>query len=251
MAVLTSRSRTISSIDLESFPIETVPENETSEAKLLEASDSGCSPETNPSGDNGPQPSALEGIMAVLLPDVPDHRPLDESRTTKRFDESVLDVKESNKLEVVSTGMDVSDIQDESQHVLIDTAKYSVSKKDEKNNVDDGTEKKNEDKLGLKPPVTFLLSAISETGLVCLPSLLTAVLLQANNRLSSEHVSNTNFKHISMRLVVLVILYYNSWLVHLTAPVLSVSNLVSILVIVGEMILPNALHVSTWLMVSC
>ncbi|XP_057459687.1 uncharacterized protein LOC130750231 isoform X1 [Actinidia eriantha] len=200
LAVLTSRSRTISSIDLESFPIDTVPENGTSEAKLLEASDSGCSPETNPSGDNGPQPSALEGIMAVLLPDVPDHRPLDESHTTKKFDESVLDVKDSNKLEVVSTGMDVSDIQDESQHVLIDTAKYSVSKKDEKNNVDDGTEKKNEDKLGLKPPVTFLLSAISETGLVCLPSLLTAVLLQANNRLSSEHASYvlpSNFEEVA------------------------------------------------------
>ncbi|GFZ03534.1 hypothetical protein Acr_16g0001580 [Actinidia rufa] len=194
------RSRTISSIDLESFPIDTVPENGTSEAKLLEASGSGCSPETNPNGDNGPQPSALEGIMAVLLPDVPDHRPLDESHTTKKFDESVLDVKDSNKLEVVSTGMDVSDIQDESQHVLIDTAKYSVSKKDEKNNVDDGTEKKNEDKLGLKPPVTFLLSAISETGLVCLPSLLTAVLLQANNRLSSEHASYvlpSNFEEVA------------------------------------------------------
>ncbi|GFZ17047.1 hypothetical protein Acr_26g0003170 [Actinidia rufa] len=186
LAVLTSRSRTISSIDLESFPIETVPENEPSEAKLLEASDSGCSSETKPSGDNGSQTSALEGIMAVPLPDVPDHRPLEKSCTTKRFDESVLDVKDSNRLEVVRTGIDVSDIQDESQRVLIDTAKSSVSKKDKKKNVDDGTEKKNKDKLDLKPPVTFLLSAISETGLVCLPSLLTAVLLQANKRLSSE-----------------------------------------------------------------
>ncbi|GFZ17108.1 hypothetical protein Acr_26g0003780 [Actinidia rufa] len=89
LAVLTSRTRTIYSIDLESFPIETVPENETSEANLLEALDSGCSSETKPSGDNGPQPSALEGI-------------------------------------------DVSDIQDESQRVLIDTAESSVSKDEEK-----------------------------------------------------------------------------------------------------------------------
>ncbi|GFZ17157.1 hypothetical protein Acr_26g0004270 [Actinidia rufa] len=83
------RSRTISSIDLEYFPTETGPENETSEAKLLEALDSGRSSETKPSGDNGPQPFALKGI-------------------------------------------DVSDIQDESQRVLIDTAKSSVSKDEEK-----------------------------------------------------------------------------------------------------------------------
>ncbi|KAL6995122.1 hypothetical protein U1Q18_005258 [Sarracenia purpurea var. burkii] len=143
LAVLTSRSRTISSINLESIPFETVPANEI--------------------------------------------RPLDVSCMIKRSDESVLCEKDCDKLEVVSSRMDVSDIQDGSQRVLIDsTAKSFVSKKDEKNSVDDGSEKKTENKLGLKSPVKFLLSAISETGLVCLPSLLTAVLLQANNRLSSE-----------------------------------------------------------------
>lgn len=40
----------------------------------------------------------------------------------------------------------------------------------------------------LKHPVMLLLSAMAETGLVSLPSLLTAVLLQANNRSSSEQV---------------------------------------------------------------
>ena len=39
-----------------------------------------------------------------------------------------------------------------------------------------------------KKPDSFLLLAVSETGLVSLPSLLTAVLLQANNRQSSEQV---------------------------------------------------------------
>ncbi|KAL9672141.1 hypothetical protein QQ045_028389 [Rhodiola kirilowii] len=45
---------------------------------------------------------------------------------------------------------------------------------------------KNDKISGLKPPAAFLLSAISESGLVSLPSLLTAVLLQANNKQSSE-----------------------------------------------------------------
>jgi hypothetical protein len=40
----------------------------------------------------------------------------------------------------------------------------------------------------LKHPVMLLLSAMTETGLVSLPSLLTAVLLQANNRSSTEQV---------------------------------------------------------------
>lgn len=185
LVVLTSRCRTISSIDWESFPIEIVPENETSRAKLVEAADFGSSSVNNLNGENR------------TLPDVPEDRPLDESCTIKRSKESVLDKKDSDKLEVVGTGMDV----DESKHVSTDnTAKSSVSQKDEKSSVDDGAEQKTENKSGLKPPVTFLLSAISETGLVCLPSLLTAVLLQAHNRLSSEqasHVLPSNFEEVA------------------------------------------------------
>lgn len=73
--------------------------------------------------------------------------------------------------------------------MIDNTSNSSASKKDEKNILDDGAGKKVEYNLGFKPPVAFLLSVISETGLVCLPSLLTAVLLQANNRLSSEQVT--------------------------------------------------------------
>jgi hypothetical protein len=43
----------------------------------------------------------------------------------------------------------------------------------------------------LKQPGVLVLSAMAETGLVSLPSLLTAVLLQANNRSSSEQVCAT------------------------------------------------------------
>lgn len=52
----------------------------------------------------------------------------------------------------------------------------------------------------VKQPAAILLSVIAETGLVSLPSLLTAVLLQANNRLSSEqgtYVLPSNFEEVA------------------------------------------------------
>ncbi|KAG5536525.1 hypothetical protein RHGRI_024078 [Rhododendron griersonianum] len=201
LAVLTSRSRTTSSIDYKSFPIQAIAENETSNAKLAEAADFGYSSVTNPSGDNRPQPSALHGSIVLPLPDLPEDRPLDEPFTMKISKELVLDGKHSGKLEGVSSDKNCSDTRDESQQVLIDnTSNSSASKKDEKNILDDGAGKKVEYNLGFKPPVAFLISVIAETGLVCLPSLLTAVLLQANNRLSSEqasHVLPSNFEEVA------------------------------------------------------
>ncbi|XP_059641490.1 uncharacterized protein LOC132283543 [Cornus florida] len=189
LAVLTSRSRTISSIDWESFPTETVPGNKTQEVKLAEAADFGSSSVYDSEGDYRTTLSTLNG-MPVPLPDVPEDRPLDESCMTKRNDDLVTVDKNSDKVELNSTEMDTADIPNAPQSMRMDdTAKPSVSQKDEKCSVDNGADQKNENKLCLKQPVAFLLSAISETGLVCLPSLLTAVLLQANNRSSSEQVS--------------------------------------------------------------
>ncbi|KAL5198317.1 hypothetical protein ABZP36_001829 [Zizania latifolia] len=54
--------------------------------------------------------------------------------------------------------------------------------------------------INLNQPVMLVLSAMAETGLVSLPSLLTAVLLQANNRLSSEQASAilpSNFEEVA------------------------------------------------------
>lgn len=58
----------------------------------------------------------------------------------------------------------------------------------------------NEKGVSLNQPIAFLVSAIAETGLVSLPSLLTAVLLQANSRLSSEQGSYalpSNFEEVA------------------------------------------------------
>lgn len=79
--------------------------------------------------------------------------------------------------------------------------KSTISQKDEKNSAEDtGLGRKYEQHVHVKQPYLFLLSAISETGLVSLPSLLTAVLLQSNNRLSSEqgsYVLPSNFEEVA------------------------------------------------------
>ncbi|XP_006655951.1 uncharacterized protein LOC102704066 [Oryza brachyantha] len=57
-----------------------------------------------------------------------------------------------------------------------------------------------DNEINLNQPVVLVLSAMAETGLVSLPSLLTAVLLQANNRSSSEQASAilpSNFEEVA------------------------------------------------------
>ncbi|KAK1436482.1 hypothetical protein QVD17_02262 [Tagetes erecta] len=141
LVILTSRYRVNTSIDWESYPLESMTIKETSlGATELRGSVS------NSSGNSE--------SSSKLLQDVPEDRPLED-----------------------------------------------LCKKDENaTTVDSGGEQKNSNKSPHKQPVAYLLSAISETGLVCLPSLLTAVLLQANNRLSSEqgsYVLPSNFEEVA------------------------------------------------------
>ncbi|CAL9099151.1 unnamed protein product [Musa textilis] len=101
----------------------------------------------------------------------------------------------------------------ESQNPVVEEhAKSLPLKKDEKNSMSCSVERKETDEhttrdnsgnrktVSLKQPLAFLISAISDTGLVSLPSLLTAVLLQANNKLSSEqgsYVLPSNFEEVA------------------------------------------------------
>nr|GEW96397.1 hypothetical protein [Tanacetum cinerariifolium] len=139
LVILTSRCRVISSIDWESFPVETMNLTECKDIEELGGSLFDLSGDCESS--------------TKWLQDVPEDRPLDD-----------------------------------------------LCKKDEKNLADSGGEQKNGNKSRHKQPVAYLLSTISETGLVCLPSLLTAVLLQANNRLPSEQGSYalpSNFEEVA------------------------------------------------------
>ncbi|KAF8399559.1 hypothetical protein HHK36_015426 [Tetracentron sinense] len=191
LAVLTSRQRIISSIDWGSFPYKPEEGNETREAKLAESADLDCSSVNTASGDYRSPLSVLNLSTDVPLPDVPEDRPLDESCRTSRHDESSTRVRDPEK-ELTNISIELNNVHstvvsDESQKGLIEGhAKCSVPLKDEKRSTDIGVEQKKEKMLGSKQPVAFLLSVIAETGLVSLPSLLTAVLLQANNRISGD-----------------------------------------------------------------
>lgn len=205
LMVLTSRPQTISSIDWESFPIETVSGKEIGEAKLAEIGDSGHSSINNCSEDYRRPLSVPNGSTVFSLPGVPEDRPLDESCITNRNPEPGSIGRDCEK-ELNDRSIELNDVITNTIAAVdkssenVDISNCVVPQKDERSVVDTGVEQKKENILGLKQPMEFLLAAISETGLVSLPSLLTAVLLQANNRLSSEQASYTlpsNFEEVA------------------------------------------------------
>lgn len=170
LTVITSRFRNVSSIDCESFMNEVASLNGNERVKVAEAVD-------------------LRG-----LPNVPEDRPLDELPKTKENAELSCEIKNSDEVESMCSKVGTADVKDECPSILhSDITKDSISLKEDEKSLDKVPEEREEVRLGLKQPVAYLLSAVSETGLVCLPSMLTAVLLQANNRLSSEQVHLPNF----------------------------------------------------------
>ncbi|KAK3225858.1 hypothetical protein Dsin_005720 [Dipteronia sinensis] len=196
LVVLTSSSGIISSIDWETSPLVTVPENGSPEVKHAVSADSGFSYANNTCGDNKILSSVAKGSTILPLADVPEQCLLDESCKLKENEPVSIGKDSEKKLDFSSVELndattEKTDAQDESRKLL--------SEKDE-HLVDFVEPQKNESMSSLKPPVAFLLSAISETGLVSLPSLLTSVLLQANNRLSSEQSSYmlpSNFEEVT------------------------------------------------------
>ncbi|GAV68281.1 hypothetical protein CFOL_v3_11784 [Cephalotus follicularis] len=198
LVVLTSSPGASCFIDWESFPNQLGVGSESPDAKVAELPDSGYSLISNTCGENRFPLSVLNGGSLASLPDVPEDKPLDESCGINKSDESVSIGKDGEykladgSLKVNTTIKDKIDVQGESPKIL--------NEKEEKILVDIGAELKNENLLSLKQPLAFLLSAISETGLVSLPSLLTAVLLQANNKFSSEQASYvlpSNFEEVA------------------------------------------------------
>lgn len=192
LVALTSRPGTMSSIDWESFPREKEQKIDSEGAQLADSFHSvGC----NSWGDYRSPLSVINGSSAVHLPDVPEDRPLDELCKLNVNDESPAigmghDLEQiDGSLQTKNTELEMMDALDESKNNQRgDTFNSSISVKDEKHTVV-VVAQKNEKVSILNQSLAFLLSAVSETGLVSLPSLLTAVLLQANNRSSSEQVN--------------------------------------------------------------
>uniref|UniRef100_A0A6N2N2F9 S phase cyclin A-associated protein in the endoplasmic reticulum N-terminal domain-containing protein n=1 Tax=Salix viminalis TaxID=40686 RepID=A0A6N2N2F9_SALVM len=198
LVALTYRPGTNSSINWESSPVKTVLGFENQEAKPIENASLRFSSVVMTSEDLRPSLFVLNCSPAVLPPNVSEDIQLDESCDINEIKESVSISKDGEQkpqsyVELNITNTNTRDVKDEAQKNLIE-------EKDLKQFVSDCAEHKNNVVLNMKEPVAFLLSAISETGLVSLPSLLTAVLLQANNRLSSEqgsYILPSNFEEVA------------------------------------------------------
>lgn len=195
LVVLTTRPGAKNSIDRELFPAEPEWGLESAEAKPVNFAGLG-----NFSVDDSfhNQRQCEEGGGRVVpLPGVPEILPLTKGREIMKSNEAQSAVRDSEKAIIGD-----SVVQQDSSLVMIDVtvkteqnltkdiAEPSIPQEDCKLSVNNCDQQKDETTSSSKPPVALLLSAISETGLVSLPSLLTSVLLQANNRLSSEQVTS-------------------------------------------------------------
>ncbi|KAG1341990.1 S phase cyclin A-associated protein in the endoplasmic reticulum-like [Cocos nucifera] len=212
LAVLTSRPGTFSSIDWESCTFRTASGGKIQELEISESPNIGEPSLTiNSSGDSRSPPNLHD--FAELPANKSVQMSGEKLLSTEVAPSDILvgrplDEENRERLRGFSLGQDDVDsisqrhpqtLPVETQNIVLDEhAKSLVPQKDEKDSMNDCSEKKRTDELpaynnpgsrnmvSLKQPIVFLLSAIAETGLVSLPSLLTAVLLQANNRLSSE-----------------------------------------------------------------
>lgn len=185
LVVLTARPGAKNSIDREFFPAETEWGFESTGAKPVDSAGLG-----NFSVDNSfhKQRQCEEGGSRVIPSlGVPEIFPSNKGSEIMKSKEAQSAVWDS---EMALMGGD-SAVQQDSSPVMIDVAVETEQPvEDCKLLVNNCDRRKDETTSSSKQPVALLLSAISETGLVSLPSLLTSVLLQANNRLSSEQVTS-------------------------------------------------------------
>ncbi|KAG8388751.1 hypothetical protein BUALT_Bualt02G0157900 [Buddleja alternifolia] len=184
LAVLTSKFRESSSIDWESFPSDVMHENKLGQTNLYEPAD-----------------LRSTTCQSSHLPDVPEGSQLDETSNDQGTSTPTFVCDNSHDVMHIASRIQTVDVTDESLRVSTeDKSECSVIQKDRNNSTNNSAEHNNGNGSDLKQPASFLLSAMSETGLVCLPSMLTAVLLQANNRLFAEqssYVLPSNFEEVA------------------------------------------------------
>jgi hypothetical protein len=195
LSVLTSKPGNFSTIDWESCKCRTLGGNIVQEYEYLSSQDSlGCQSMTLDQFGDAKSPTIYSELA-------------EDSKSCKQHDLSIpvdrkLVDEASKDLLVMAAGLNNSAMQPSDLGITTEKHSGNPSQGDENNTVDSFLEgrktnnvcalysssgKGNE--MNLKQPAMLLLSALAETGLVTLPSLLTAVLLQANNnRSSSEQV---------------------------------------------------------------
>lgn len=160
---------------------------------LVISAESGDIHGTGSTEDRSPSESELKGGQIIQKPKMSTDKLDVESGEQKKNNGMISSdggQKEQTHCSTEANGVNLIqiDIQDEPQDSGV-MLKPFVSQGDQKQPVDLVSDQRIKHTTKLKPPIAYLLSAISDTGIVGLLSLLTAVLLQANNRLSSEQVS--------------------------------------------------------------
>ncbi|KAL1531696.1 hypothetical protein AAHA92_31807 [Salvia divinorum] len=186
LTVLTSKFKGSYSIDWDSFPNDIMQGNKLGEREL-------------PGPADLQHESSMDDTPSLPTGDLPtDSLDVPEGKTDGCSNIEVT----SCLVPVCDTSLDVDrvaskDAMDDSPGSLL-VDKYQCE--DSNKCVGNNAELKNENGPEAKQPAVFLLAAMSETGLVCLPSMLTAVLLQGNNRLSPEqssYVLPSNFEEVA------------------------------------------------------
>lgn len=190
LAVLTFRFRNMSSLTCENFPGVSTHENEKNDIEFVEAADLKSSSFLCNYGTEGKLVfSGVNGGVALGLSDVPEDSPLDEFPKIKEHQGAVVNDLSSDNVDSVAVSLETADVLQESAS----NGTYNNLQTVEKKYQDNGKGHIGGNESMMKPAVKFLLSAVSETGLVCLPSMLTAVLLQANNRCSEQQVKLSGY----------------------------------------------------------
>ncbi|KAJ8752757.1 hypothetical protein K2173_007067 [Erythroxylum novogranatense] len=163
--------------------------------KLSDVYDFGLSSVNTVSEEYRPPLSILNGSTALSCQDASEDRPVDGSCGVKSNELPSIEKDREKKSNYTSNKLDVN-VTD----LSIECQKIAVEEKDDKPIVEVGSDHKRNTIPSGKQPKAYLLCAVAETGLVSLPSLLTSVLLQANNRLASEQGSYalpSNFEEVA------------------------------------------------------
>ncbi|KAK8943770.1 hypothetical protein KSP40_PGU021629 [Platanthera guangdongensis] len=181
LSVLTSRPSSLSSIDWEAGLSDSTSANRSADAKILDSNDVVDKFVMNDTSGDSSSPQLVQ---------------LPKTGFRKESSEVSVGLSRKKSASVVNTHSNGS-----SNIKLEEKATSGVDQEDQKITMDDQMGRKRIDDLispynserkkeiTSKHPVALLLSAMAGTGLVSLTSLLTAVLLQANNRLSSDQAS--------------------------------------------------------------
>lgn len=191
LTVLTSKFRESYSIDWDSFPNDIAQENQLEEREHSTTTDLRCESSMDK------RPSLQTGNIPTDLLNVPKDRE-DGYSNTQEASSKIPITGNSHEIEHIASEVPVQEVMNELPRTLTEDKRQSFVAESSNNGACNVAELKNRNGSDPKQPAAFLLAAMSETGLVCLPSMLTAVLLQGNNRLSAEQVDASSFPVVSL-----------------------------------------------------